>query len=111
MGRVGLLDKERIVITEDFKEWQWFNASKVLSVYLYLLLHANTKALFKGKDRIKRGAIATTTEIIADTCGITKQNVRNALASLEQAGEISRERRNRYQIITVTNYEQYKDDI
>ena len=111
MGRVELLDKERIIISEDFKEWQWFSFPKTVSVYLYLLLNANTKAQYKGKDRIKRGAIGTTTEIIADACGITKQNVRDALARLERTGYVSRERRNRYQIITVTNYEQYKDDI
>ena len=84
---------------------------KRLSVFIFLLLMANTKAQKEGKDKIKRGSLTTTNETIADCCGMTIQNVRDSLSFLESIGEIKRERRNRYQIITITNYEQYKDDI
>ena len=88
-----------------------FMNPKKLSVFLFLLLTANDKAQKVGKDKIKRGSLTTTNEIISVCCGMTIQNVRDALSFLESTGEIKRERRNRYQIITITNYEQYKDDI
>ena len=105
------MDNDYIVLTEDFLNWRWFKFPKVTHVFIYLLLFANTKAQYHGKDKIRRGSIVTTNECIANECGLTIQNVRTALSNLEQTGEITRERRNRYQIITITNYEQYKDDI
>lgn len=105
------MNNDYIVLTEEFLDWKWFNNAKTLSVFLFLLLHANTKAQYCRKDRIKRGSLTATNELIAESCGITVQNVRTALANLEQTGDIRRERRNRYQIITIVNYERYKDDI
>ena len=105
------MDRTYIVLPEDFPKWKWSNNAKVLSVFMFLLFNANTKERYRGKDKIKRGAIDVTNEIISESCGLTMQNVRTALACLEKTGDISRERRNRYQIITITDFEQYKDDV
>lgn len=105
------MDNDYIVLTEEFLNWRWFKFHKTAHVFIYLLVTANTKAQYYGKDKIKRGSLVTTNETIAESCGLTFQNVRTALANLESTGEIKRERRNHYQIITITNYENYKDDI
>ena len=111
MGRVGLLDNKYIVLKDEFWDERWINNSKTTIVFIYLLMNANTNAEKYGKDRIRRGSLVTTNEKIVEKCGLTYQNVRSALASLEKMGEIKRERRNHYQIITITHYEDYKDDI
>lgn len=103
------MDEEYIILSRDFDEWKWFHDSKVLIVFTWLLLEANTKTTFYGRDRIDRGMIATKNEIIAESCGLTIANVRTALSKLESTGDISRERRSRYQIITINDFERYKD--
>ncbi len=100
-----------IILTEEFLDWKWFGNAKTLSVFLFLLLNANTKAAYCRKEKIKRGSITVKNETIAESCGITIQNVRAALANLESSGDITRQRRNRYQIVTITQYERYRDDI
>ena len=75
--------------------------------YIWLLFNANVKKSYYRTDTIGRGSLATTNEIIAESCGLTIQNVRTALANLEKTGEITRIIRNRYQIITITNFDTY----
>lgn len=99
-----------IKIDRNIVYWRWFTNPKILSVFLWLLIEANYKEGHFQKDIIKRGSLATSNAHIADKCGLTIQNVRTALASLEETGEITRESRNHYQIITVVNYDSYQLD-
>ena len=100
-----------IILNDNFFSWRWFRNVKVTIVYLWLLLCANEKDGYYEKDFIPRGSIVTNNSIIAERCGMTIQNVRTVLANLEETGEITRERRNHYQIITLTDYESFKDDV
>lgn len=102
------MSKDSVYFSTDFVNWRWFHNAKILHVFIWLLLEANEEDRFRGKDSIPRGSLVATNEMIAEECGLTIQNVRTALANLEKTGEISRERRNFYQIISVTDYEKYK---
>ena len=101
----GTIKLSRNVLFED-----WFRNSKTAVVFIYLLLDAEREDKYRGYDKISRGEIDTTNEIIAGSCGLTVQNTRYALAYLEKIGEIRRERRNHYQIITIVNFEKYAVD-
>ena len=90
--------------------WRWFKNSKILSVFIWLLVKANIKEGHFEKDTIKRGSLATSNASIANGCGLTICNVRTALTDLEATGEITRESRNHYQIITIVNYDSYQLD-
>jgi len=101
------MDKYCIALTKDFLDFPWFHRPKTVHVFLYLLLMANVKTTYCGKDKIGRGSLVIKNWIIAQECGMTIQNVRTALHNLESTGEITRERRNKYQIITITDYDNY----
>lgn len=98
---------QNIYLPKDFDTWRWFQNHNVVMVYLWLLFNANLSDTYYFKDSIKRGSIVTTNSKIAKCCKLTISNVRTALANLECTGEISRESRNHYQIITVTNFDKY----
>lgn len=100
-----------IKLDRNIISWRWYKNPKILSVFIWLLVKANIKDGYFEKDTIKRGSLATSNAHIADGCGLTIDNVRTALANLEQTGEIVRIVRNHYQIITVVNYESYQSDI
>ena len=100
-----------IKIDRNIVNWGWFKSTKVLHVFLWLLIKANIKPGHFEKDTISRGSVATSNAHIADGCGLTINNVRTALANLEATGEITRIARNHYQIITIVNYETYQTDV
>lgn len=96
-----------IIISNELTNEEWFHNPKILPVFIYLLFEANTEETKHDKDIITRGSIAVTNETIAKSCGLKIGNVRVALATLEKCGEITRERRRRYQIIHIVSYEGY----
>ena len=100
-----------IKIDRNILSWGWYKNPKVLSVFIWLIIRANIKKSRFEKDTVPRGSLVTSNAHIAEECGLTIDNVRTALANLESTGEITRERRNKYQIITIVNYEAYQSGI
>lgn len=96
-----------ITLNRSFLNWKWFHNPKILSVYLWLLATAFTEDEVYEKEVIPRGSLVTTNMEIAYGCGITIQNARTALASLEKTGEITRESRNHYQIVNIVDFDKY----
>lgn len=104
-----MADKSTFIkLDRNIINWRWFTNSKILSVFIWLILKANIKTGHFEKDTIARGSLVTSNAHIATGCGLTIQNVRTALADLEETGEISRIIRNHYQVITIINYEKYQ---
>lgn len=100
-----------IKLDRNIINWRWFKDAKILSVFVWLLIKANIKEGYFQREKIERGSLVTSNQHIADGCGLSMQNVRTALAALEETGEIVRNQRNHYQIITVVNYESYQSDL
>lgn len=106
-----MADKSTFIkLDRNIATWRWFKNSKILHVFLWLLIKANIKEGHFERETISRGSLATSNASIADGCGLTIQNVRTALGDLENTGEITRIQKNHYQIITVVNYELYQSD-
>jgi hypothetical protein len=100
-----------IKLDRNILQWRWFKNSKVLHVFLWMLIKANIKEGHFEKDVVPRGSLVTSNAHIAEACGLTIDNVRTALANLEETGEITRKIRNRYQLITLVKYDNYQSDI
>lgn len=110
MGRVvTVADKTTFIkLDRNIIYWRWFTTPKIFSIFVWLIVKANIKDGYFQKEKICRGSLITSNQHIAEGCGVTIQNVRTALSALEETGEISRNNRNHYQIITITNYEKYQ---
>lgn len=100
-----------IKLDRNILNWGWFRSTKILHVFIWLMLKANIKEGHFENDTVKRGSLVTSNARIAEECGLTIDNVRTALANLESTGEITRIIRNRYQLITVVNYDAYQSDV
>lgn len=108
---VKLADKSTFIkLDRNIINWRWYGNPKVLSVFIWLIVKANIRKGNFEKDVIERGSLVTSNAHIAEGCNLTFQNVRTALANLEETGEIKRIQRNHYQIITIVNYESYQSD-
>ena len=100
-----------IKLYRKFSEWEWFNISEMVHLFIYLLLNANHEP---GKWRgieIKRGQILTGLNSLNEKTGISIRTLRTCLDRLENTKEIDRQTTNKYSIITIINYECYQGEI
>lgn len=97
-----------IKLYRKFCEWEWFNISEMVHLFIYLLLNANHE---DGKWRgvnIKRGQIITGRNSLSENTGISSQSIRTCLNRLKSTNEITITSTNKYSIITITKYEDYQ---
>lgn len=91
-------------------EWEWYSDSKMVHLFLHLLLSANHKdGKFQGVD-IKRGQVLTGRHKLSAVTGLSEQNIRTCLLKLESTNEITIKTTNKNSIITLINYDLYQNE-
>lgn len=91
-------------------EWEWYSDSKMVHLFLHLLLSANHKdGKFQGVD-IKRGQVLTGRHKLSAVTGLSEQNIRTCLFKLESTNEITIKTTNKNSIITLINYDLYQSE-
>ena len=91
-----------------FDEWEWFNISEMVHLFIYLLLNANHEdGQWRGVN-IKRGQILTGLHKLNEKTKISIRTIRTCLDRLHKTGEIDIQTTNKYSIITILNYESYQ---
>ena len=104
MGRwVKLYDK--------FTEWEWFDNSHMVHVFIYLFLRANTQQGRWHGIEIGRGQLVTSVAKIAADTHISTQSVRTCLKRLLSTGEITKQSSNQNTIISIVNYDSYQQPL
>ena len=90
-------------------EWEWYQDSHMVHLFLHLLLTANHKPQrWKGMT-VERGQLITGRLALSEATGISEQTCRTCLERLKSTGSISIRSTNRYSLITINNYERYQD--
>ena len=98
-----------IKLYRKFKDWEWYNISEMVHLFIHLLLNANREP---GEWRgiiIERGQLITGRKILSENTGIPEQTVRTCLNRLKSTNEITIKVTNKYSIITICNYEDYQN--
>lgn len=91
-------------------EWEWYQDSNTMRVFLHLLLDANHKQKkWQGVD-VKPGQTITSYEAISNKTGISVQSVRTSIKRLKSTGELTSESTNRFTLITIVNWASYQSD-
>ena len=89
-------------------EWEWFNDSKVLHVFLYCLMRANHKPNKWRGINIDTGQFITSRDNIATATGLSVQSIRTALNKLQSTSELTIKTTNRNTVISITNWHLYQ---
>jgi len=98
-----------IKLYRKFTEWEWFNISEMVHLFIYLLISANNEDGEWRGIKIKRGQLITGRKTMFENTGISEQTIRTCLERLKKTKEITIQSTNKYSIITVCNYEQYQN--
>ena len=89
-------------------EWEWFQNSPTLHVFLFLLLSACFRPIRHAGVELAPGQLITARRTIAQRTGLSEQQVRTALAHLKSTGEITSKSTSHFSLITLNNYARYQ---
>jgi DNA-binding transcriptional MerR regulator len=99
-----------IKIHRKFLDWEWFNKSEAVHLFMYLVLKANHKdGQWQGID-IKKGQFVTSFGKISSDTGISLQTIRTLLKKFEKTNEINIQTTNKFTIVTLCKYECYQQE-
>ena len=99
-----------IKIHRKFLEWEWFNKSEAVHLFMYMLLKANHKdGKWQGIE-VKRGQFISSLGNISNATGISVQTIRTILKKLEKTNEIELKSTSQFTIVTICKYECYQDE-
>lgn len=97
-----------IKLYRKFLEWEWFTDSKMVQLFVYLLLSASIEQRKWKGIVLERGQLATTYPELSKRTKQSVRNLRTALQRLEDGQIISRQPTNKYTIITICNFDSYQ---
>lgn len=93
-----------IKLFRSMKDWEWFTDVNAAHLFVYCLLRANyTTQKWQGKT-LKKGSFVTSLSNLADSTGLTIQQVRTSLKKLKSTHEITYTSTQRHTVINVCNY-------
>ena len=86
------------------EDWEWYDNPFVTKIFIHCLIKANEKQKQWRDLTIKRGQFVTSYEKLAADNGMTIQQTRTALKSLQSTNDIEYQSTNQYTVITVKKY-------
>lgn len=89
-------------------DWQWYDDTNIVRVFLHLLLKANFEKKNWHDISIERGQIVTSVKNLAAETHLSAMQIRRALTQLQKTKEITIETTNKYTMITICNYAKYQ---
>ena len=104
------MDTGWIKIHRRLLEWEWYDDTQVMRLFLHLLLRCNYVAKKWHGQVVNAGEIIVGVSLFGKEVGLTHQQTRTALAKLESTGEITIKSTNRFSLITVIKWEDYQSD-
>jgi hypothetical protein len=103
------MERGHVSVFRKILEWEWFDDAELFRFFLILLVAANHKSKKWKGATIERGQMVTSISHLATLSHRSEKQVRGRLKKLENSGEISIKRANKFSVITINNYIKYQD--
>ena len=97
-----------VKVYRSFINWEWFDDSKMVHLFLYFLLKANHKDNKWRGIEIKKGSFITSLDTIKRDTKLSHKVIRLRLEKLKLSGEIAVKTTNKNTLITILKYEVYQ---
>lgn len=90
------------------QQWEWYNDSQTLHVFITILLNANhDDGRWRGHE-VKRGQWITGRKKLAEITGISERSIRTILKRLEDSQELTIKPTSKFSVITLTKWDSYQ---
>lgn len=97
-----------IKIHRKFQEWEWYDKSEMVHIFLHLLLNASVSDREWRGMKVKRGQVITGRKKISSETGISERTIRTCFQRLIETGEIEVKTTNKFSVVTICKYENYQ---
>ena len=97
-----------IKLHRKMKEWEWYDDSNTVHLFLHLLLSANHETKIWHGVEITAGQLLTGRKSLSKILGMGEQSVRTSLTRLKSTSEITIKSTNKYSIITIQKWKDYQ---
>ncbi len=99
-----------IKMFKKIEDWEWYDDSYVVHVFLHCLISANFKDGEWKNQHFKRGQFISSPSKISEKTGISVQSVKTSISKLRKSGELTSKGTNKNTVYTVVRYEMYQGD-
>jgi len=97
-----------IKLHRQFKDWEWYNKSEMVHLFIHCLIKANFKdAHFQGME-CKKGSFITSLKHLSEETNISIQTIRTCLKKLKLTNEIEVKSTSKLTMITICKYDSYQ---
>ena len=103
------MDNGWIKLHRRITKWEWYQDSRMVHLFLHLLLIANHEPRKWQGIIVQRGQLISGRLKLSQETGISEMTIRTCLKKLKSTNEITIKSTNRYSVITICNYETYQD--
>jgi hypothetical protein len=98
-----------VLLHRSFIEWEWYDDTNVMRLFLHLILKANHKNRMWRGIEIKRGQILTSVGKLSEETGLTVSQIRTSIDKLKLTKEITSKTTSKYTLLTIEKYSIYQD--
>ena len=97
-----------IKLHKKIKEWEWYKDGPCFKLFMHCLLSAQYEpSRYQGYE-IQAGSFVTGRMVLSAQSGLSEQHVRTAMLKLENTGELTIKKTNKFSIITVVKWNEYQ---
>lgn len=100
-----------IKVYRSFNEWEWYQDSKAVHLFLHMLLKANHSDKSWRGIKIKKGQFITSLNNLSNETNISKQSIRTLLSRFERTNEITLKSTQDYTLVTINKYSAFQESI
>lgn len=97
-----------IKIHRKILEWEWYDDSKVVHLFIHCLLKANHKPKKWRGQHIDSGQFITSYQKLSEQLPLSVMQIRTALNKLKSTGELTIKTSNKYTMISITYWNDYQ---
>ena len=97
-----------VKLHKQFKDWEWYNKSEMVHLFIHCLLKANFKdGSFQGIE-VEKGSFITSLKHLSEETNISVQTIRTCLKKLQLTKEIYVKSTSKLTKITICKYDSYQ---
>lgn len=101
-------DNSWIKLPRMFMNWQWYQNTNMVHLYLYLLLNANIENKLYFGISIQRGECLVSLSTLSRDTGISRDSLKRYLKKLKDTKEISYKKLSKGRIIVLLNFDKFQ---
>ena len=97
-----------VKIYRSLLDWEWYQDSNTMRVFLHLLLNANWEDSRYRGHFVPKGSLVCGRKKLAEDLGLSEQEIRTSINHLKSTNEITIKPTNRFSIVTIVNWEKFQ---